>query len=328
MNEQEKETMKLLTVLEPTAADAPTPAPQALAQVNAALREENRMSWSYRLKQTVFAPQRRWATAVSLAAVLLVVAFTFPGFRAAANDFLSLFRVQKFAPLSISPDQLALLEKIADEGLMPGELIIHDEPGALTPADNLVEAAALTGLPAVRTIPALGEPGSIYTADGGGGTLIIDLAGSRSILEAVGADPLLLPDELDGARVNVTVFSGVEQRWGDDLTLAQSLSPLVDYPDGLDEQALGQALLQLLGLAPDEAQRLAQEIDWASTLLLPIPQNVAAFQEVTIGGSSGIALQSLDGSDNAILWQNDGLIFLLTGSQSVDELATLANGME
>lgn len=328
MNEQEKETMELLTVLEPTAVEAPQPASQALAQVNAALREGDRMSWSYRLKQTIFAPQRRWATAVSLAAVLLIVAFTFPGFRAAANDFLSLFRVEKFAPLSISPEQLALLEKIADEGLMPGELIVHDEPGALTPANSLAEAAALTALPAVRTIPALGDPDGIYTADGGGGSLIIDVAGSRSILEAVGADPQLIPDDLDGARVTVTVFSGVEQRWGDDLTLVQTLSPLVDYPDGLNEQALGQALLQVLGLAPEEAQRLAQEIDWASTLLLPVPQNVATFQEVTIGGGSGIALQSLDGTDNAVLWQDDGMLFLLTGSQSVDELTALANGME
>ncbi|HID51791.1 MAG TPA: hypothetical protein EYP41_07135, partial [Anaerolineae bacterium] len=259
MNEQEKETMEYLTLLEPTEADAPQPAAQALARVNASLREAYRMSWSYRLKQTVFAPQRRWVTAVSLAAVLLVVAFTFPGFRAAANDFLSLFRVQKFAPLSISPEQLALLGQIAEEGLLPGELIIHDEPGALTPADNIAEAVALTALPAVRTIPALGEPDSIYTADGGGGRLIIDLEGSRGIMEAVGADPLLLPDELDGAQVDVTIFSGVEQRWGDDLTLVQSLSPLVNYPDGLDEQALGQALLQVLGLNPDEAQRLAQE---------------------------------------------------------------------
>ncbi len=320
----EKKLMETLTILEPTAVDTPQPASRALSQINAILRKENNnMSW---LKRTFFAPQRQWATAVSLAALLFMTAFAFPATRAAANDFLSLFRVQKFAPLSISPEQIALLQKVAEEGLAPGEFIIHDEPGELTPADSLAEASKLSSLPTVHTIAELGDPDTIFATDGGGGALTIDLEGARGIMEAVGADPALLPDELDGAQIDVTVFGGVEQRWADDISLVQSLSPLVDYPDGLNEQELGQALLQVLGLSAAEAGRLAKEIDWASTLLLPIPQEAATFQEVTISGNSGIALQSLDGSGNVIIWQADGVMYLLGGARSVDELAALANG--
>ena len=61
--------------------------------------------------------QRTWA--IGLAAVLFfAVLFSFPAVRAAASDFLGLFRVQKFAPISISPEQMAMLEQLAEGGRM------------------------------------------------------------------------------------------------------------------------------------------------------------------------------------------------------------------
>lgn len=330
MNEQEKlihEVVEQLSVVEPTAADAPRPAAQAYRQVQAKLSPE-RPGWLAWLGQHLFAPQRRLATAVSFAILLFMVTFSFPTVRAAASDLLSLFRVQKFAAISISPEQLAILQRVADEGIMPGELEIDQEPGALTAANSVAEAATVTGITAVRTLPTLGEPSEIFIAEGGSGQLTINEANARKLLETANLDPNLLPSGIDGARIRVVTFNGVEQRWADGTTLLQSESPLVQYPEALDPAVLGKALLQFLGMTPLEAQRLASQIDWTSTLLLPIPSNAATFQEVVVNGSSGIGLSSLDGQVNALVWQENGTLYLLAGSQSLTDLAVLANEME
>lgn len=331
MTDMEKETQEafeLLTVIEPAKGEEPPAAHLVLAQVKQKIDQEESSSWRVRLSHTLALPQKHYGFTAVLATILLIVAFSFPGVRAAAAEFLSLFRVQNFAAITISPEQIALLNDIAEQGLMPGEVEIFEAPGELTPVDSVADAAAMTGLTAVRTLPDLGAPQMIYVSSGGNGRFTVDLAGSRAILEAVGVDPLLLPDELDGAQVEVTAFAGVEQQWGDDLHLLQSESPLVVVPEGLQTELLGQALLQVLGLSEAEAVRLSEDIDWTSTLLLPIPQDLAAYQEVTVDDVSGIAVSSLDGRTATILWQKDDIIYTIIGNRSVSELVELTKSLD
>jgi hypothetical protein len=158
--------------------------------------------------------------------------------------------------------------------------------------------------------------------------LTIDLEGSRAILEATGVDPGLLPDTLDGKQVEVSVFAGVEQRWQNGTWLLQAESPLVEYPAEMDPAVLGQALLQVLGMSEEESSRLAQDIDWTSTLLLPIPRDFATFNEVIVDGVSGLALASLDGEHGVIMWQTDGVVYALNGAGSTAELVSLANSLQ
>ncbi len=266
---------------------------------------------------------KRRSVAVGLSFVLLLaILFSFPAVRAGASEFLGLFRVQKFAPISISPEQIAILEQLAEEGMEPGELVIRNEPGAITPVDSLAEAGLRTGLN-VRSLPSLGEPDEINILDGGDGYLIVDLAAARAIVDAAGADPELLPESLDGARVDVVAFPGVQQIWGEDIIFMQADSPLVEYPDDVDPTVLGEALLQVLGTEPREAHRIAQSVDWASTLLLPIPREMVTFSEVVVDGVNGVALAPLDGTGGVLLWQKEGKVYMLNSKGSVDELLNM-----
>lgn len=323
MDKQTEEVLEMLAVLEPTTADAPRPARQMLAQVNQAAAETG---WGFRLRRFFTTPGGR-RVAAALAVLLVVAALSLPPVRTAAAEFLSLFRVQNFTAITISPEQIAVLEKVAAQGLVPGELTIDDEPGELRPVDSVDEAAAMAGLSTVRTLNDLGEPESVYVSGGGNGRFIIDLAGSRAILEAVGADPLLLPDAVDGATVEMAVFPGVLQAWPEAMLL-QSESPLVEYPQALDTAVLGQAVLRVMGLSEAEAARLAQEIDWTSTLLLPIPQELATYREVTVDGVSGILVTDLDGRAAAIVWQKAGILYMLSAERSPDDLLALAHSLD
>lgn len=258
--------------------------------------------------------------------VLVAILLSFPGVRAAASDFLGLFRVQKFAAVSVSPEQIALLEQVAEEGLTPGEFNVVQDPGEPTPVGNVGEAAARTGLD-VRTLPILGRPLEVSVTNRGEGAFIVNLEGARAIVAAAGADPNLLPDSLDGAQVDVTIFPGVQQAWSD-VMLLQAESPQVAYPDDVDTAVLGEALLQVLGTPAEEAQRIARSIDWTSTLLLPIPQEAATYREVTVNGVSGVAVKNVSGAETALLWQQDGVIYMLAGNRGVSELLDLAATLE
>ena len=328
MTQPEKEignTLNQLSILEPTAAEAPRPAGQTLARVRQEIdrREENRLIT--RFGRFMMNNNRRYAPAALLLVLLFGAAFSFPAVRAAASDFLGMFRVQKFAAVSISPEQIAILQRVAEEGLTPGELEIIEEPGELVQVESLAAAQAQTGLTNTRTLPGLDAPAEIWVADGGNGRLTVDLAGARAIVAATGADPSLLPDSLDGAVVDVEVFAGVQQQWADGTMLMQTASPVVEYPDDVDPTVLGEALLQVLGLNEAEASRLARSIDWTSTALLPIPQDFASFNEVTVDGVSGLALNSLSGEGSALFWQKDGVVYLLLGpGMDTEDLVSLA----
>ncbi|RMH02167.1 MAG: hypothetical protein D6706_00690 [Chloroflexi bacterium] len=324
--QQIREALAQIGKTAPSGHDLPTPPAQAFARLQARITAEEEARLVNRLKKRFILPHKqfRYAFTSILVILFLGIAFSFPAVRAAASEFLGLFRVQKFAAISVSPDQLAILERIAEEGLTPGEFEIAREP-QMQPVDSLAEAQTITGLEPVRTLSSLGTPDEIYVTTGGNGSLTIDLAGARAIVEAAGGDPMLLPERLDGAQVHVAVFPGVEQRWGD-ISLVQTPSPLVEYPDGLDPVPLGKALLQVLGMNEAEAERLATEIDWTSTLLLPVPQNTVSFSEVMVNGYSGVALFAPEGA--AIMWQDSGMVYLLGGAVELNELLDLAGSLE
>ncbi len=325
-DEEYQDVMEQLSALAPQKGDAPRAPQQAFARLQRDLEAPQQSPLTY-FRRLITMSRQKLALSGLAALALLVVAFSLPPVRAAASDFLGLFRVQKFAAISISPQQMALLEEIAEEGLYPGEFQSVEDPGSPQEVASLQEATEQTGNP-VRTIAGRDAPSRIQVTGAGSGRLIVDVDQARRILRAADVDPALLPDSLDGAEVDVTIFPAVEQRWSDGVTLMQSESPLIDYPDDVDPTVLGQALLQMLGMSEAEAQRLSASIDWSSTLLLPVPENIATFSEVTVDGVSALALSSVDGGESSLIWQKDGAIYVLVGPNTPAELQQMAEAVE
>ncbi|WP_374687161.1 hypothetical protein [Promineifilum sp.] len=317
-----QEALDQLSSLAPHEAEAPRPPAVALAR----LKQQIAPPPGGQIQRSLFIMSTRRLVTVGLTLVLIVAALVaFPSVRAAANDFLGLFRVQKFAPISVSPQQLALLERLGEEGLEPGEFVVTQELGEPQVVDS-PEAAATTAGFAPKTLNRA-ELIRTYVMDGGAGHLIVNLAGARAIVEAAGADPLLLPDSLDGARVDVTVYDSIGQLYDTGVVLIQSPIPDVNYPADVDPTVLGEALLQVLGTEPAEARRIAQSIDWTSTLLLPVPQDLGTYREANVNGVTGVVLEPFDPeAEAAVVWQQDGMVYMMrAGRLSVDELLAQAN---
>jgi len=325
MSENDENIQDVLVTLQelaPTAAEMPKPASRALAEVRT--RAVPQPQKRRRTLPAVF--RQRYAWAISLVLLALVLTFSFPGVRAAASDFLGLFRVQKFTPISITAEQLAVLEEVAGSGLYPGEVEFFEAPSEPVRVATLAEAAATAGWEPSRPIM-LSRPDAVYMIGGASGRLTIDVDNARTLMGLAGADPTLIPSSLDGAEVDVTVYGAISQNWDDGLVLMQAPSPLVEYPEDVDVTALGQALLEVLGMEPEPARRLSESIEWTSTLLLPIPDSIATFNEVQIGDSSGLALTGVDGRNAAILWESDGMVYVLSGLD-VSELVSIAGSVE
>jgi hypothetical protein len=97
---------------------------------------------------------------------------------------------------------------------------------------------------------------------------------------------------------------------------------------------MGEALLRMLGTPEDEARRLAQEIDWTGTLIIPLPTNLAQFREVVVDGTTGLLLEYTGGAETGepeqiVLWERDGIVYVVGGYHvAVDELLRVADSLQ
>jgi len=80
---------------------------------------------------------------------------------------------------------------------------------------------------------------------------------------------------------------------------------------------LGQLSLQILGTPAADARRIAQEIDWTSTVIIPLPSDVARSHEVTVDGVTGLLLeetrQSRPARNSVLVWERDGIVYSING---------------
>lgn len=326
-SEEIQEVLDRLSALAPGTGETPQTPAVALARFKEQVAPRQEAGAKNNRSKRIMSNRRVVAAGFTL--VLAVVALmAFPSVRAAAGEFLGLFRVQKFAPISISPEQMALLQQLEEQGLSPGEFVSVVEPGEPQAVDSPAAAAALTGYH-VRTLPERGVPSEVFVTGDASGYMIVNLEGARAIVEAAGADPMLLPDSLDGKRIDVSIYDAVQQLNANGIMLMQTASPDVSYPNDLDPTVLGEALLQVLGNDPEAARRMAQSIDWTSTMLLPIPQNLGTYREVSVDGVSGVALEPFDpNADPAVVWQKDGMVYMMTGPVFLDDLLAHANRLQ
>jgi len=286
-------------------------------------------------------PAARWRPAwIALSAVaVLAVLLSFAPIRQAAADFLGLFRVRKFAVIPVDPtrlEQLAGMEDVVMAAL--GEPVVLREAGpsiAVADADAAAEQAGF----AVRT-PAYLPDGAVllgWNVEGGPAVRVdIDRERAQELLEAAGISDIRLPDAATLA-VSADIHPIVSQVYrvvSATVVLLQSPSPEVTLPEGLDLPQMGEALLRMLGTPEAEAERLAQQIDWAGTMIIPLPTNLAQFREVAVDGTIGLLLEYTGTNDTGapeqiVLWQRDGIVYALGGGDvTADELLRMADSLK
>jgi hypothetical protein len=206
----------------------------------------------------------------------------------------------------------------------------HDGPPA--PVATVEEATAAAGY-AVR-VPAWLPNGATLVEAGVAGWRTVrvtaDAARLQQVMDTVGITDLEVPQGLDGQTLTVEVPPVVMLRWRHDgrhTRMLQAPSPVVALPTGVALAALGEIGLRLLGIAPEEARQIARDIDWTSTLLVPLPPTAQSFRRIEVNGHPGLAIehQPPDQSPtNMLLWSDGERVFALMSLQPMSQVMQMA----
>jgi hypothetical protein len=288
-----------------------------------------------------FKPISRIAACVA-ALVLVVGAFSFPAVQAGARAFLDLFRLVNFAPVVVQTERLNALMERQDLDLprMLGEQVEElKAPGArqtvADPAAAGVAAGMQVRMPTWRPVGL--EPQLIEVSADQALRFTASTAKLKRVLDAFGIDDLSVPDQIDGQSATVHVPAIVRVMYRSDhheVVLLQARQPEVSFPAGMDLASLAEIGLRVLGLKPAEAHRLAQNVDWRTTLMVPVPADVSVFRQVDIQGNAGLLIVTVRKSargvlpeQSRVLWSSGDSVFALVGNVQPTELFEMAQSV-
>jgi hypothetical protein len=293
---------------------------------------------------------------VGLAIVaVLAIALAFPQVRAAANNFLGLFRVQQIAVVQFDPQTMQMSDTTSAQiESVLSEDVTFEEIGEFQKVASPEEAEALAGFD-VR-LPESIVPSGLEVQPGGQATFAIDLPRLQALLDAIGKSDIELPGELQGQPVTLNMPMAVTANlenckieepvvpegqepgafpaapWQDAcIMLIQMPSPSINAPQELDVTRLGQAYLQLLGMSESDAAQYASTVDWTTTFVLPLPGYDASYRELPVDGVQGTLIQMAydpEFGSYTLLWVKNGILYALTGAGDPARGLELANSLK
>lgn len=323
------------------------------------LREEPRAEFATRLARRLDAigaeaherpahplVRLRLALATGSAIALLAAGLTLPAVRAAAREFLDLFRVQRVAAVPVDVERLS---RLSDQGVdlkaIVGSQVDTIEPPVAPESVAGPEAAAALAGVAVK-LPAQLPKGAalagVSVARPGAFRVRFDVSKLRSLAAALGAEGAEVKDAWQGAVLEVHAPPVVTLRYTrgeSDFLLMQSRGPEVALPDPIELEELGALGLQLAGMSVAEARIFAERIDWRSTLLLPIPAQGGSFREVEVQGRRGVLVTSrepvrqADGTTrpgrwrSVLLWADEDRVYAIAGPGHGVEILEMAQSL-
>ncbi len=308
------------------------------------------------MKNIFFRRRTLWAGLTVI--IVLVIGLSIPSGFAWAGQFLGLFRVQQVTVLPIDPTGLANLKNSSTLVQQMGELLANSinyekKPGEPIPAANAAEASKLAGFTVrLPTSPSI-QP-SLTVQPGTAFEFTVDRARAQALLDESGHKDLVLPQSLDNANISVNIPDAVSAAYGNCPTpqnnasdpdiqgsagrlyggciiLAEMPSPTVDTPPDINFQQLAQIGLEFTGMSPAQAQALSNNIDWGTSLVIPLPKNAASYQKVTVDGVSGYLIQRPpdDAPEFALVWVKDGIIYTIGGlGNNSAQAIEMANSMQ
>jgi hypothetical protein len=263
-----------------------------------------------------------------------------------AGSFLGLFRVQHIQVISYDPaslerynnaDNTQMLEAFFDQNMTTSE------DGEFAKVNSRDEAAAIAGF--TPRLPAGSEVTSLGVGAGQTVEINIDSAMMNAGLESFGYTDVKIPADLDGEKIVATIPRSISAAFGscpespdgsndpDEIAgcivLTQAPAPTVSAPDSFPVVQLGEVALQVLGMTPDEARQVSGSVDWATTLILPIPTGSdVQSHDVQVDGVMGTIILDQNDRYYAIVWVKDGILYGLTGQADSSPAFRLAETLE
>ena len=298
--------------------------------------------------QKLFTRKARPFWALLALIVLLAASMAFSPVRAIANSFLGLFRIQHIDVIQVNPDALpSNLGRSSQLEALMSQDVKHETFGKVQTVSSAEEASQLLGIPVRLPSELQGQPVVLQVQPASRVTFTLNSERIQAILNEIGRSDIQLPQGLDGAVVTIDIPTGLNASYGEcskvqgsDPDMPQLMtgnnctnyvqigSPTISAPPGLDVQKIGEAYLQVLGMSSEDASHFAENIDWTTTFVVPLPSSGVDYQDVNVDGVNGTIVQNQgNGARKSydMLWIKDGVVYALHG-QGAD--ATIARGLQ
>src|SRR6266516_6771496 len=311
MQTASQEVYDLLTVLGPSPHEIPE-TKLALSALQARLEVQNRSEESHVAVSSLphskipllqaWKPRhkRRWLVA-ALAAVLVAL-LVLPNAGALASQFLGLFRVQQFQPVSVDPQNFRNgigedLQSFGDVSINSGNLSSIQHPTQAQVEQSLNFKLLLPGhLPS-----GVGHAVQFTFIDRADGTFTFNSAKARAYLAHTGQSSVSIPLQLDGATFTITLSPGVIINYGNQCQrqdqcsggkqfyVGEIPSPVIQATGKASLKDLRDFALSLPKLSSG-ARLLLQDVNLNNGVVpLPIPPQIQA-QQVTTHGTQGVLI--------------------------------------
>lgn len=273
----------------------------------------------------IAAPAKWLAAAAAVVIVATTLAMT-----GVADSILQIFEAKQFAAVSVTTTDLATLGQLSQFGTLTWSA----QPNPRQVA-SLAAATAETGLPAVSvTVPASIAATARYgVVPRTTATFVFDAALARASAAAIGRTAPPMPAKLDGSSLVFTggpaimVTYGNESQPGGMLVVGVAKAPTVGS-DGATVAELQAYLLSQPSVSPALAAQIRAIGDPATTLPIPIPVGQAAAKSVSVHGTSGLFVGDSTGLGSGVLWQQNGLVYVVGGTLTEAETLAVANSLK
>lgn len=273
------------------------------------------------------ARQARW---VAAAAGIAIVATTLT-MTGVADSIFQIFEARQFAAVTVTPTDLRTLGQLSEFGT----LTWSNQPQPHQTA-TLAQASAETGLPAFSiTVPSSITAAARYGAvPKTTATFVFDGSKVRASAGAIGRTAPPMPAKLDGSTLVLSGGPAILSTYGTDaqgshanmLFVGVAKAPTVSS-DGATVAEIQAYLLAQPGVSPALAAQIRAIGDPASTLPIPIPLGQANATPVSVHGTTGLFIGDSTGLGSGVLWQQGGLVYIVGGTLTQDQVIAVANSL-
>ncbi len=274
--------------------------------------------------------------------VALLAAFLVAPVRSAAVGLFDVFRVERFALITVDTSKLPVKMHSSDRKMHDGEAKpdlnafgTYTGPTRLEKPERVASLAAASERVNSRLATAGDvlegfKANEVYVTRPVQASYTFDVDKMRQKIAASGLQGVKAPEQLDGKTFTLNVDEGVLVRYGTEengAVFAQGPSPELTIPEGVNMNYLRQDFLLIPGLPADLVAQVQEIEDWERTLIIPVPANGSS-QEVRINGAEGVLISSADGKANGVLWQRDGRLYAIGGTLTSEQALGAARAVQ
>ncbi|SFF98849.1 Putative zinc-finger [Desulfotomaculum arcticum] len=276
-----------------------------------------------------FFNRSRRMIAVAAACLALIATFSFPGVRSMAGEFLTIFRVERVQTITIDPRDMQQIELALREGASQVDVknFGNVEVAEKIETTSVSAAEAAEAVDFELKLPKIKQYGDpeLQKTSGSTMTMTLNVGNVNKLLQALNSTKLL-PEDLDGKTFTLSMPAAIIATYntgGDKIIVAQSRSPELKAPNGIDVLAVRDALLSIPALPASIKNQLEAINDWQHTVLIPNVNGTS--KEVMVNGNQGVFIDSASGNSEAkfktLVWNNNGVVYTIMGNNITAESA-------